>query len=269
MNIYSSSQVMSNTLPQKNINLPTTVKSIQFRNVSAWSFHIVSSNSEWDILPFSSTIFPVSGNQNLSIIPLTQITFTDINIPLGVSLDYMTQPIASVSSYSLLPIFTGNVNAVIQSGTVDANITNASLSVSGSVDANVSNNSIDTLVINDVSSPANVSQVNGSPIVSAFVSLSTSWQEVVVIGGVAQKILLSTVNATSTQLASDTTIFLSFDNGSSTFAVLLAGAILAWNGTQATAGPFFTIDLSPGVSVSGLYASSNVTDLDIVATVII
>ena len=84
MIIYSSSQVMQNVLPNKNINLPTTVKSIQFRNVSAWSFHIVSSNSEWDILPFSSTIFPVSGNQNLSIIPLTQITFTDINIPLGV-----------------------------------------------------------------------------------------------------------------------------------------------------------------------------------------
>ena len=137
MIIYSSSQVMSNTLPQKNINLPTTVKSIQFRNVSAWSFHIVSSNSEWDILPFSSTIFPVSGNQNLSIVPLTQLTFTDINIPLGVSLDYMTQPIASVSSYSLLPIFTGNVNAVIQSGTVDANVT-------GTVDANIQNATIAT-----------------------------------------------------------------------------------------------------------------------------
>ena len=123
MIIYSSSQVMSNTLPQKNINLPTTVKSIQFRNVSAWSFHIVSSNSEWDILPFSSTIFPVSGNQNLSIIPLTQITFTDINIPLGVSLDYMSQPVASMSSYSLLPIFTGNVNATIQNTTIDTNST--------------------------------------------------------------------------------------------------------------------------------------------------
>ena len=144
MIIYSSSQVMSNTLPQKNINLPTTVKSIQFRNVSAWSFHIVSSNSEWDILPFSSTIFPVSGNQNLSIIPLTQITFTDINIPLGVSLDYMTQPIASVSSYSLLPIFTGNVNAVIQSGTVNANITNSNLPISGSVDATIQNATLST-----------------------------------------------------------------------------------------------------------------------------
>ena len=250
--IFSQAQLkgLSTTLQVANY------ASAQFINNSNYGFTLSNANNNEVINyvePWSNTVIP------LGLATLKMVNTPSLNV---------ANPFTPLQSSEQLTVVLSSLSVSSPSRQSMMSLTNVNIT-SGTVNANVSNNSIDTLVINDVSSPANVSQVNGSPIVSAFVSLSTSWQEVVVIGGVAQKILLSTVNATSTQLASDTTIFLSFDNGSSTFAVLLAGAILASNGTLATAGPFFTIDLSPGVSVSGLYASSNVTDLDIVATVII
>lgn len=131
------------------------------------------------------------------------------------------------------------------------------------LDQTVGNNGV--LVNNEVANPVNIQPISGSPVSSAFVGLTTSWYDTLVINAVVQKIMVSTLNlSTSAPTASNQTLLIanqgSSSGGSYNPEYLLDMSDIPEQTTgTAVAGPFYVIDLSPGVYITTLATSTNTT----------
>lgn len=121
------------------------------------------------------------------------------------------------------------------------------------------------LVTNDISNPVNTLSVTGSPVSSSYTSLTTSWSTLLVLNSVVQKIFVSTGNSSATaSTASNQTLFLanSVNGGNGSYNPewsFIMGAIAAMTNDFVTAGPYYTIDCSPGIFFESIMAFTNTT----------
>lgn len=169
MILYTSAALASPS--QVNNTAPSTAKGLAIQNVSAWTFRFMTDTDSFIILPMANASVPLNGGQYWSITPVDEISMLTLSIPLEVSASYLTSPVTAFTQTSPLPVFSGNVsitnstldvNATIQGGTVNVGTVSGTVTVGGSVDANITNATLDIGTISSISGTVNTNITNAT-----------------------------------------------------------------------------------------------------------
>ena len=218
------------------INSRDVLKGIEIENFTPAFFEIVDDNNvvQVSIPPWSmkTSDLPKSQNFTLRTVSNAPVLTTNTVPDSAYRFGFLTYNYnIGVSTQALLSL------AVIASGLVTVN--------------------------NDVTNPVNTQPIAGTPTASQYIGLTTTYQTVLTLNAVCQRLMISTNNSSSTTALDSRTAYLVqiSNNGQTSSSNLLwtfnVGSIPAMPSGLVTSGPFFEIDLSPGVYVGQVLALVN------------
>lgn len=281
----------SGTILTDTINSRDVLKGIEIENFTPAFFEIVDDNNvvQVSIPPWSmkTSDLPKSQNFTLRTVSNAPVLTTNTVPSTAYRFGFLTYSYnVGLSTQTLLTLAVIGSNVTIGGGTVgiDTNANTIQLATGSTVglaagtvvtlpngqevtltsgtSVGIDNSANTVMVGNDVSNPVNTQPVTGTPTASQYVGLLTIYQPLLTLNAVCQKLMISTNNSSSTTaLDSDTAYVIGIShNGGSTMDLLWTfnvGSIPPMQGSLPTAGPYYEIDLSPGVYVGAVYGSVN------------
>ena len=282
----------SGTILTDTINSRDVLKGIEIENFTPTFFEIVDDNNvvQVSIPPWSMKTSDLPKSQNFTVRTVSgSPVLTTNTVPNSAyRFGYLTYSYnVGLSTQALLTLAVIGSNVTIGGGTVglaagsvvslpDGQAVTLASGTTVGIDSTANNVTIGSGIVtvnNDVTNPVNTQPVNGSPTNSNYVGLVTYYTTILTVNAVVQKLFISTNNSSSnTALNADTAYLVQLMNESGQSALLFTfnvGAIPPMPGGTVTSGPFFEIDLSPGVYVSTVNALVNIVDSGSEPTIVV